>query len=72
MIRVEEAVQIIQSQPCKLSYEEVDLAFAVNRILAEVITADRDFPPFDRVMMDGIAVKDITVAINNAGDKGRL
>jgi molybdopterin molybdotransferase len=28
--------------------------------IAEKIVADRDFPPFDRVMMDGIAVKDIT------------
>ncbi|PJA06558.1 MAG: molybdopterin molybdenumtransferase MoeA [Flavobacteriales bacterium CG_4_10_14_0_2_um_filter_35_18] len=29
---------------------------AFNRVLKEPITADRDFPPFDRVSMDGVAV----------------
>ncbi|MEZ4981302.1 MAG: hypothetical protein R2769_06885 [Saprospiraceae bacterium] len=35
--------------------EEVKLDNAVGRILAENIFADRDFPPFDRATMDGIA-----------------
>src|SRR5689334_3229360 len=56
MIRVEEAVQIIQSQPCVLSYEVVEISLAAGRILGEVIIADRDFPPFSRVAMDGIAI----------------
>jgi len=56
MIRVEEAVQIIHSQLLKSSFQEMDIAFSLNRILAETITADRDFPPFNRVAMDGIAI----------------
>ena len=39
-----------------LPAETVALPQAAGRILAETLTADRDFPPFDRVAMDGIAV----------------
>ena len=39
--------------PC----EELPLLGAAGRILREEIRADQDFPPFDRVMMDGIAVR---------------
>lgn len=37
--------------------EELPLLGAAGRILREEIRADQDFPPFDRVMMDGIAVR---------------
>jgi len=37
--------------------EEVLLMQAVGRILAEPITADRDFPPFPRATRDGFAVR---------------
>lgn len=37
--------------------ERVELAAATGRILREEIRAERDQPPFDRVMMDGIAVR---------------
>lgn len=37
--------------------EELGLGEAAGRILREEIRADQDFPPFDRVMMDGIAVR---------------
>lgn len=36
--------------------EEVPLHKATGRVLAEVIYADRDFPPFDRATKDGIAI----------------
>jgi molybdopterin molybdotransferase len=39
--------------PC----EEAPLLGVAGRILREEVRADRDFPPFDRVMMDGIAVR---------------
>lgn len=39
--------------PC----EELPLLGAAGRILREEVRADQDFPPFDRVMMDGIAVR---------------
>lgn len=37
--------------------ETVGLDDATGRVLAEPIRADRDLPPFDRVMMDGIAIR---------------
>ncbi len=37
--------------------EGVPLMASLGRILAEDIVADRDFPPFDRVTMDGIAIR---------------
>lgn len=36
--------------------ENISLHHAVNRVLAEDLVADRDFPPFDRVTMDGIGI----------------
>lgn len=56
MVSVEEALRIIMAHKMDLPVEEVPLTEAVGRVLAEPVTADRDFPPFDRVMMDGIAV----------------
>jgi molybdopterin molybdotransferase len=37
--------------------ENVSIAEAAGRVLREPILADRDSPPFDRVMMDGFAVR---------------
>lgn len=37
--------------------EKISLSESHNRILAEDIRADRDFPPFNRSAMDGIAIK---------------
>src|SRR6478672_7045939 len=37
--------------------EELLLTQAVGRVLAEPITADRDFPPFPRATRDGFAVR---------------
>jgi molybdopterin molybdotransferase len=41
--------------------ERVDLLRAVNRILAQQITADRDLPPFPRATRDGFAVRAVDV-----------
>lgn len=57
MISVEEALTHVMNNTVDFGTEEVDLVHAVGRVLAEDITADRDMPPFDRVTMDGIAVK---------------
>ena len=40
---------------CPAGTDEIPLARAIGRILAESLTADRDFPPYRRAMMDGIA-----------------
>jgi molybdopterin molybdotransferase len=56
MVTVKEATDIIL-QNCYLSASEsVPITESVGRVLSEGIIADRDFPPFDRVSMDGIAL----------------
>lgn len=57
MITVEEAEQLINQHNISLASELVPLEEAGGRILAEPICADRDFPPYHRVTMDGIAIK---------------
>jgi len=57
MISVAEAIEIVLAQVQQLPNEEVDLAEARNRILAEEIVADSDLPPFDRSQMDGYAIR---------------
>ncbi len=54
---VTEAADIIFSNLYSPRVEKILLQQSVNRVLAEVIKADRAFPPFDRVSMDGIALK---------------
>lgn len=56
MISVEEAKNIILQNSQDFGVEEIPFIESVGRILKETIVADRDFPPFDRVAMDGIAI----------------
>jgi molybdopterin molybdotransferase len=56
MISVEEATTIILANAAVLKKKSVPLEEALGQTLAEVIKADRDFPPFDRATMDGIAI----------------
>jgi molybdopterin molybdotransferase len=56
MIPVEEAEQIIKTHWDAAKCEEIALEFCAGRILAQSIHADRDYPPINRVMMDGIAI----------------
>ena len=56
MIPVAQALQIISSQAKPFSTEEVPLLQSTGRILAQSVVADRDFPPFNRATMDGIAI----------------
>jgi molybdopterin molybdotransferase len=57
MINVEEAVRIIQKTVKDFGVEELPLEDALGRVLREDLHADRDFPPFNRVTMDGIAIR---------------
>ncbi len=57
MITVQEANDIIGQYALPLGSEEVELAYAIGRVTQENILSDRPFPPFDRVMMDGIALR---------------
>ena len=57
MITFKEAFQKVLDYPLDLGIEVVSLMDSLNRILAEDIYADRDFPPFDRATKDGIAIR---------------
>ncbi|MFH5886050.1 molybdopterin molybdotransferase MoeA [Halalkalibaculum sp. DA3122] len=57
MIPVKEAEEIINSITLDTGAEQVPVSEATGRVLRESITSDRDLPPFDRVMMDGIAIR---------------
>lgn len=56
MITVEEAKHIILEKTQDFGIEEIPFLEAIGRVLKEDIVADRDFPPFNRVAMDGIAI----------------
>jgi molybdopterin molybdotransferase len=56
LITVAEASSITQQFLFRPSRERVKIEQSEGRVLAEAIKADRDFPPFDRVAMDGIAI----------------
>lgn len=56
MISVEEAKHIILNSTQEFGVEEIPFIQSVGKILKETIVADRDFPPFNRVSMDGIAI----------------
>ncbi|GEO09579.1 molybdopterin molybdotransferase MoeA [Segetibacter aerophilus] len=56
MISVQKALNLILEQQRGFGTEEVPLLQSAGRVLAEPVFADRDFPPYNRVMMDGIAI----------------
>ena len=56
MISVEKALALILENSLSLKKISVPFGDALGRVLAEDLFADRDFPPFDRVTMDGIAI----------------
>lgn len=56
MISVKEAKHIILQNTLDFGVEEIPFMQSVGRVLKEDIVADRDFPPFNRVAMDGIAI----------------
>jgi len=57
MVTVGQASDIIFNHLMTPKPLVVDLATCCGKVLAETIQADRDFPPFDRVSMDGIAIQ---------------
>ena len=57
MLSVSDAFAITQQHLLALPAESVSLTDATGRVLRESVRADRDFPPFDRVAMDGISIQ---------------
>lgn len=56
MISVQQADEIILAETRDYGVDIIPLTLAIGRTLAEDIFADRDFPPYDRITMDGIAI----------------
>jgi len=56
LIPVEKASALVNESIQNFGIEEVNYMDALGRVLKEDIVADRNFPPFNRVSMDGIAV----------------
>ena len=54
MLSTAEALQAVLSNTLEFESESVSVAKATGRVLRQSIVAERDQPPFDRVMMDGI------------------
>ena len=57
MLSVEDAARRVLATARPLPPETVPLAQAVGRVLRQDVMADRDFPPYPRVTMDGIALQ---------------
>lgn len=62
MLSVDQALEIVLASVEPLGDEEIALADALFRVLAEDVAADGDVPPFDRSMMDGYAVRSADTA----------
>lgn len=56
VLSVEDATRLVLATARPLPPETVPLALAVGRVLRQDVVADRDFPPYPRVTMDGIAL----------------
>jgi len=72
LLPVHEALAVVLAHPAQLPTEECPLSETRGRVLAEDLCADRPFPPFDRVTMDGIAIRfaDFSAGIRNFINKG--
>ncbi|WP_276388964.1 molybdopterin molybdotransferase MoeA [Eudoraea chungangensis] len=55
-IPYENALSILEQHKADLPIESRNIEDCIGAYLAEDLIADRDFPPFDRVTMDGIAI----------------
>ena len=64
LISIDEARDRVLAEVRPLPAEDVELAAALGRVLADDAVADQDLPPFDASAMDGFAVAD--------GEAGRL
>jgi molybdopterin molybdotransferase len=56
MISVNQALQNVLNSSLDFGVEEIPFLKSLGRILKEEIFADRDFPSFNRVSMDGIVI----------------
>ena len=74
MISFFEARQLIANASKRFARETVSIEEAVGRVVLPPVIADRDYPPFNRSMMDGFAVKfdDVTAGITTFRQVGEV
>jgi len=65
MISVNGAVKIISDNLPDFGEQELPLLETHGLILKEIIHADRDYPPFDKSLMDGIAINHVSYESGN-------
>ena len=73
LLTVEQAIAIIDAEPVRPRPVLLPLADAAGLRLAEPVVADRDYPPFDKSLMDGYAVRtadlrDAVTVLNVVGE----
>src|SRR3972149_5316605 len=56
MVSAYEALELVLDATVERPVVDLPIFEAIGLVLAEPILADRDYPPFDRAMMDGYAV----------------
>jgi molybdopterin molybdotransferase len=56
MINIKSAISLILGEAKNFGSEEVSIGECFGRVLYEDISADRDYPPFNRSAMDGFAL----------------
>lgn len=56
VITVKKAESLVFKEAKNYGIEKINFLNSLNRVLAKPIKADRDYPPFDRATMDGIAI----------------
>ena len=57
LLTVQQAIEIIDAAPVAPRVIRLPLNDALGHFLAEDLSADRDYPPFDKSLMDGYAVR---------------
>ena len=67
MQSIENALELILSNKQNFGTETISIHDCLDRVLAEDIYADRDYPPFNRATMDGYAIisQDINIGKNS-------
>ncbi|MHC4574152.1 MAG: molybdopterin molybdotransferase MoeA, partial [Planctomycetota bacterium] len=57
MLTFDQGLEMVLGSARELGAERVDIAHALNRVLAEDVTSDMDMPPFNKAVMDGYACR---------------
>ncbi len=65
MLTLDQALVEILRQAEPLPPQQINLAQSLGRVLRQDLTTDRPLPPFDRVTMDGFAVRSADFALSS-------